>query len=364
MIDLLTLKGQKAYYENSINSALDNVLYMDVTSMIVEFLTDKRAVGFTCVNTLSTQKVYNSITLTSGSLAFFGCSGVLQVFDPDSIKITKILEDYTCACVLTSGILIFANGCSLDLWNMNTMVYIGSLEGHSDSVFNCHSLGNNKIVSWSRNCIRIWDVKSQMCIFCLQEQNYFVNSTICTNSKIVTACSDGVLRIWDVKTAECIATLALVVTKCIVLPHGHVVCITCDHCLKVLDLETSTFIGELQRNAGTLRDWCILPNGNLVTASGDCTLKVWDTFTVSLVGSLEGHTGEVSCCSYLQHDKIVSASYDCSLKIWDKQTLMCISTLKGHIGRALTCSVLANGNIVSTSSDSTVKIWKCMWQLH
>ncbi len=120
----------------------------------------------------------------------------------------------------------------------------------------------------------------------LQDHTGWVTSVVCFHSSgnLITAGRDRALKIWSVDTGELFNTISVVGTlpaQLAISPDERFMAVAGGkggELIKILDLETGKFIGNLATSEGTISAICFSPDGTRVlTLGGDGNSRFWDT---------------------------------------------------------------------------------------
>eukprot|EP01102_Stenamoeba_stenopodia_P001864 TRINITY_DN11688_c0_g1_i1.p1 TRINITY_DN11688_c0_g1~~TRINITY_DN11688_c0_g1_i1.p1 ORF type:complete len:405 (-),score=71.97 TRINITY_DN11688_c0_g1_i1:1200-2384(-) len=111
---------------------------------------------------------------------------------------------------------------SIKVWDLESWSLKRTLLGHSDVVKKLTSVGHHQMLfsGSDDNTVKVWNVKSGMCLRTLQVSSGKVNSIVKLKqmtSQIAIGTSSGVIEIWDFSSKLvdlCCATLARYVTHC------------------------------------------------------------------------------------------------------------------------------------------------------
>lgn len=252
-----------------------------------------------------------------------------------------------------------------------------TLRGHDDDVRSLTSLGNDVIVSGSRDStVRVWKKN---------DYNTF-------DSSIINFKSDGFVNTLAVHTDS-------VTGEKLIVSAGNDKLINLTNPAKFFDGDVNT-AGELCL-VGHKANICDLDiNDDLILSSSwDCTSKVWSKVTGDVVYNLKGHENSVWAAKFINglkdefmtcgadrtirkwkgdkqvkciiaHDDVVrdlvvlpngdfiSCSNDATIKIWDGHTFKTKNVLVGHESFIYSLNVLPNGDVVSCGEDRSIRIWR------
>lgn len=216
--------------------------------------------------------------------------------------------------------------------NVNTRY----LTGHEDSVYCLVWVGNNKVVSGSRDrSIKLWNLNEKKGSSLVLTKTGHEGSVLCLRvsadmSFLVSGSSDATCLIWSLPDFSPQRRLAGhsggVLDVCII--GSTIISSSRDATIRVWDKNSGNEIRRLIGHAGPVNALGS-HGGRVVSASGDTTLKLWDIETGNCLRTFAGHTRGLACVRF-DGQFIYSGGQDNKLKIWDAESGKCISTLAGH----------------------------------
>ncbi|KAH8806173.1 WD40-repeat-containing domain protein [Xylogone sp. PMI_703] len=197
------------------------------------------------------------------------------------------------------------------------------LYGHNgiiDSVAFSHDA--TRIISNSKNMIKLWDAKNGTCIQTFQgnEAQFVPNASSLDNTQIILGSYGKNIKIWDAKDGACIKT-----------PEGH----SDDICSIAISHDST----------------------RVVSGSRDRTIKIWDIQEGICIRTLSGHKGSISQVAFSHNSsQIASASKDKTIKIWDSSNGSCIKTFEAR-EEDTELIVFDSCKLISTSLYGKIRIW-------
>ncbi|KAG2207386.1 hypothetical protein INT47_006861, partial [Mucor saturninus] len=226
----------------------------------------------------------------------------IKVWDKEG-KCMQTIEGHTASvlCLQYNDTVIVSGSSDSTLMvsDLASGNHLRSLTGHSDSVLCLKLVGNDRVISCSKDrSLKLWNMDTGECIRTYQGHEAAVNAVQWMDNHIVSASGDRTIRIWNLETGECIKTLV-----------GHSRGVAC------VDYDGS----------------------KIYSGSSDNTIKIWDAKTGECDYTLVGHTHLVRT---IQLDKtanrLVSGCYNGMIKMWDlnERKLICDVSSLVH-GRVL-----------------------------
>jgi len=225
---------------------------------------------------------------------------------------------------------------AIRLWDMDTLSYVGKLEGHQGSVL-CLQIDSKRgvVVSGSSDSrVKIWCLKENKCVKTLQGHTSSVLGLAFNDEYLVTCSKDSTAVIWGLdeeRRRKCadkddLSTRMSRYTSLHVL-KGHRAAVNAVH---------------LHRDV-------------IATASGDRTVRLWNVQTGDMVRTITNHVRGIACV-YVRNQLLVTGSSDHVIKIFRLPDGVEIQNLKGHNGLVRTIE-MDGSKIISGSYDQSIKIW-------
>src|SRR5271157_3034599 len=253
-------------------------------------------------------------------------------FEYDETDIQMKIEDYLSSIKAPYLRKLNRQGVR-DKANLRKMI------GHKNSVLKI-AIAKEKdwVISASRDTrIRVWDIKSGLCIKKLSGHNdWVIDITLTSDDKFLISCSlDKTIRIWDLDTGICIRTFS---------EYGRINCIALlpddTHCILglgnndiiIIDINTGKTEHCLKGHSGEINTLAVSYDGKTIfSGSLDCTIRVWDVKTQSCLAVFSGHEDIINDVEISKDDRFVfSASNDKTIRLWEIKTGKIIKIFQGH----------------------------------
>ncbi|OLY83828.1 F-box/WD repeat-containing protein 11 [Smittium mucronatum] len=233
-----------------------------------------------------------------------------------------------------------------------------TLYGHSDSIY-CLQFDKHKFITGSRDkSIKVWDMRSLMCIKTLTGHNASVLCLKYDDEIMVTGSSDSSVIVWSMKTYNIITILRshLAGVLDVTFSADYIISCSKDATIKVWGRKSDfPLLYTISGHAGPVN--AISLHGNfLASASGDTLIKLWCLKTGAEKMVFKGHSRGLACVQF-DGKTIISGSNDKSIKVWDAVTGECRFTLLGHTDLVRTLFFPGGNKAISGSYDQTVKVW-------
>ncbi|CEP14256.1 hypothetical protein [Parasitella parasitica] len=236
------------------------------------------------------------------------------------------------------------------------------LQGHSDSIYCLEWIGQDMLVSGSKDkTLRVWDVSASRCVRTVAGEHQ--GSILCLmvnkeRSLLLTGSSDATCVMWSLPDLVIVRTFRghgdSVLSVCFV-GGNRIVTASKDFSLRVWSQETGQELLQMAGHLNSVNAVEAIDEHRVVSVSGDATMRLWDVDTGECIRVMQGHDLGLACARY-NGKHLYSGGLEGKIKVWDVETGECVNTLVGHAGmvRSLDC---VDGRVVSGSYDRTVKVW-------
>ena len=228
--------------------------------------------------------------------------------------------------ILNNGLL--ASGSSdatIKIWNHTKGELINSLSSSYYGVFGLAVLPKDYLASTSPDSnaypyfkLSIWDVNFYSIVKNLEGHSYYGSSLdVLKDGKLVSSSRDGI-KIWNTTTPN--LTNYFFKDQNVgfvkVLKNGNLAATTPNFTVTIFNPLNGSIIRILRGHKGNVRRVCELNNGYLASASEDKTVRIWNITTGLVVKTLNGHNNPVSSVAILKNGYLVSTSIDSRINIW------------------------------------------------
>ncbi|MEO0988919.1 MAG: NB-ARC domain-containing protein, partial [Cyanobacteria bacterium J06639_14] len=215
---------------------------------------------------------------------------------------------------------------NIHLWQMATYQPLGTLSGHTDTVFSlAFSPDGQYLLSGSGDhTLKLWQIADYQCVHTLRDHHQMVWSVAFApeGNRIASASRDRSIKVWDVASGKCLQTL--------------------------------------EAHTGAVKALTFAQTENmLASASIDHTIKLWDWQQGRCLKTLAGHTQGVWSIDFGPQDRfLVSGSDDQTVRVWDPKTGRCLKVLSGHEHTVRSVKVSFNGKTLASGDYSgLIKLW-------
>ena len=212
---------------------------------------------------------------------------------------------------------------SLEVWDMDRQEERGRLLAVNDArITDISAWGNFAVSTQVDGPPRLWNLEAFECTATLPDMPD-MNSTYCTESRVLLGSIDGPIKLWDIATSAPVALPDL---------EGH-----------------DDAVVSMKASASMV-----------LSSSGDKTMRLWDLRSGMCVRTMEGHAEHAWSVDMDGHCRTaVSGSADATVKLWDLGTGRCISTFEGHSKAVRDVVMHESGSsfLSSGGDDGTVIAW-------
>lgn len=310
--------------------------------------------------------VRGATTLANGLLLTWSDDETLRLWDGTSGDALAVFAGHALAVIgaseLTDGrLLSWSDDHTLRLWDGEARVPRRVvIDGHADLVWSTRVLSGGNVLSWSVDgTLCLWDGVDGKRLATLIGHVDPVNGAMALGEDRILSWAQEGIRIWNQLTGSCIAVLAahLGTDGAALLRDGRILSWSRDRTLRLWDIETGQLLAVLEGHSGAVVGALELETGDLLSWSDDHTLRLWDGRTAGLLEVLAGHPGPIQGAIEVADVRILSWSKDECLRLWDGRTGARLAVLEGHTSLPRGAVGLPDGRLLSWSHDQTVRLW-------
>jgi len=271
-------------------------------------------------------------------------------------------------CTVGDVLFTGSQDCSIMIWDLNNLQFIGTLPGHRGFV-KCMAatLPRKMLCSGSQDkTIKVWSLESFSSTKTLYGHTSDVNtlSVLEGQEVLVSGGEDRSIRVWDLTTLSLLANLEQAhhsgVFTTAQLDNGFFLSASRDRTVKVWLAQTWQARRTLNPpHFDGVSDLAVGTNsGQFYSCSRDRSIRRWESKTFESDQSLAHAHGDWLTALALSpsNDILFSGSKDCVVKVWDSD-LHCKDMLLGHKG-AISALITIDGHLFSASHDRTVRVWR------
>ncbi len=252
-------------------------------------------------------------------------SGSRMIAIPDRKAVKKIIlsTDKKYLWGLTFGTEVYC-------WDIETGELVAELIGHSSRVFDLSfTPDGQKIVTTSKECIRVWNALTMTCLQSIYPQQSTLSAAIHNSGKtIVIASSNGVVQLWEIDRGECLMNFS-----------G-----------RTMRFLTAIFSEDNRQTKG------------IIAGRDDGAILSWLYTAQNTTPNREylGHNDIVrSIAISPDNTKLVSGSHDTTVRLWDILSGECLAVMTTHDYWVSRVIFLDDINIISCGEDGKI----CHWNL-
>ena len=146
--------------------------------------------------------------------------------------------------------------------------------GHTDWVDFVKELPVDRLVSWSRDaCMRVWNLKSGESIHAMKTDHGRLKGIRLLSSNRVITWTTNAMQLWNPETGTLISdfddlVLLPSLDGALITTDHHVILPCTDNSIRVLDLESGSFVSELLGHVSPVQGMVALVDGSLVSWGG------------------------------------------------------------------------------------------------
>ncbi|ETN99653.1 WD-40 repeat protein, partial [Reticulomyxa filosa] len=200
------------------------------------------------------------------------------------------------------------------------------LQGHHDEISDVKfSPDGCKIVSYSDETIRIWDVVSGKQLEVFQNNSDMIVEFSSDGKLINKSCSDDeISKLYGGKLKKDIEQIFGSLADLATLdfsPNGQMMVSSYDNLIiYILDIHSGELLKELEGHSDYIINTIFSPNNQFVVSySWDKTFRIWDVNTGKELKRFEGQS-DILTVKYLDNQTLISCSDDNTIRLWDVET--------------------------------------------
>lgn len=247
-------------------------------------------------------------------------SGRRMLAIPDRKAVKKIIfsPDKKYLWGLTFGTEVYC-------WNIETGELVSELIGHTSRVFDISFTPDfQKIVTTSKECIRVWNARTLTCLQSIYPQQSTLSAALHpSGEQIAAASSNGVVQLWEIDRGECLANFSGRTMRFLAAIFDRsaeqVIAGRDDGAILRWSLTGQTTPGrEYLGHNDIVRSIAISPdNTKLVSGSHDTTVRLWNLATGECLKVITSHNYWVSRVIFLDDNNIISCGEDGKICHWN-----------------------------------------------
>lgn len=270
------------------------------------------------------------IELSDGRIASASWDNTIKLWDLSSMKLDSTLEGHSyfvwSIVQLKDGRLASCSGDNtIRIWDLTVCMCMNTITG--DSFTFITQLNNGTLATCSKEKIQLWDINKLECLYSVNAHSKSIWCLIELRDGRLACCAlDGTIKFWESTTLEYIETIkanAESVNYILQLKDERLVSCSDDKRIKVWDVNTfkyiSSFIGH--------RSWIFiiqqLSDGRLVSSANDKSIRFWDISNYKCLDIIQQNDSSELVLLQLKDGRLASASGDwlnnkteAVIKIW------------------------------------------------
>lgn len=221
--------------------------------------------------------------------------------------------------------------------------------------------------------IRIWDLKTNECLFELEGHAQEVNSVKFTpdGKKLVSCGSDNTIRLWDIwdiqkrnfpimlrKNTKAVMNIALYEEGSMgIFPLKSESVLICN----LIHPEIIEIIRKIPQTNGSVQSVAINEYETHCFFGAKGIIEVYDMENWEMINAFKAHNGKVNTLVIQGNEqRLISAGSDCCIKVWSIEDLemKLVVTLTGHASEIRDLALNSLGTkLYSASADKSIFIW-------
>ncbi|CDK30322.1 WD40 repeat domain-containing protein [Candidatus Babela massiliensis] len=191
-------------------------ILLDANNMIITIGNDNKKINILEIDSphqlskeTDHQKLIKSLKLTSDNkyLITHSFDNTTKIWSYPNISCLRTISNsYSTTLSNNNQILIIGHDQDVVLYNISDNNIMQTLSGHNNKVTSVAISSNNKFLvsSDKDNITKIWNLKSEICLFSIVQNNEVKHLMITPDEKFLITSTGNLLKIWDINTGKLI----------------------------------------------------------------------------------------------------------------------------------------------------------------
>ena len=276
-------------------------------------------------------------------------SRIRRKYNPHQAQI-RILEDHkspikaiALSCdgnIAVSGGGGYSSDNQIRIWEIKSGVCLYTLSGHEGEIESLVLTPDGRIaVSADYKTIRVWNLEKRKCIRIISGHERDISAlAVSANGRIIVSgsgCNDAKINVWDSEKGECLLTLEEKTDRI----NSVILTSDCKHVISG---------GGFPKPSGAF--W----------QGSDYSIRVWDIANGKCLKVLNGHKDSIEALIITaDNKKLISGSHDGEIRIWDIEKGRCQATINTGSKPIRALDATADGKMAISSQgwDGIIHLW-------
>ena len=248
----------------------------------------------------------------------------------------------------------------VQLWNVDEQTQIGTLTGHTSSIYSIMFSPDNKTLASGSydKTIHLWDVQQKKRTATLRGHTEGVASIgFSPHGKTLASGGwDKTIRLWDIQRREQIGLLQghTEATRSVVFsPDGKTLASgSSDKTIRLWNVQEQKEIGLLQGHTDAVSSIAFSPDGEMLASGGwDKTVRFWDMQEQKQIGMIEGFTDSSGSLAFSLDGKTLALVDGDAIHLCDVQEQKQIAAVEGFTNSSYSLAFSPDGKLLASKEN-------------
>jgi WD40 repeat protein len=257
---------------------------------------------------------------------------IINISNMETNQLLGSLSGHTssiyCIALSNDGKLLATAGWdnTVKIWDIISGELLSTFFGHTGGILSIAFSpdGERLITGDINNIIKVWAVKSGSLLYEFKENQSFIWSLCFSNdngSLITSGSWDNTVRIWETATGKLLSTYPNAGSSVAFVPNSKKLLTAGFGMLKLWDVTNNSLLKDFSNYAGDILSLSISPNGNyFTTGTLNRSLNIWDLNTFTINKSISNFSYSIISADFSLDASHIVTSGSYSIDLYDTKT--------------------------------------------